>query len=61
MGVFTFVEKSVYVCGRFTFVGWFMFEGVTLNIKNVDELSLTQCCITTRQDSAFPQIECGHF
>ncbi len=26
---FTFVEKSVYVCGRFTLVGGFTFDGVT--------------------------------
>ncbi len=26
---FTFVEKSVYVCGRFTVVGGFTFDGVT--------------------------------
>ena len=26
---FTFVEKSVYVCGRFTLVGGFPFDGVT--------------------------------
>ncbi len=36
---FTFVEKSVYVCGRFTLLVGFTFDGVTCVTGGVQQIS----------------------
>ncbi len=41
---FTFVEKSVYVCGRFMLVGGFTFDGVTTvsHIKLIKKIQISK-------------------